>query len=300
MVLEERGRAARDRGSGLDMDGRKHCLAQPPLVLPRGTRAAPGEGRAGRSSGGLNDIYREFERQLAGWAARYAKRPERELVRLHLLALEREQGVTVAYSESVLGPRLGAMRVSSDVRALFREALLSVWKDEEMHATYVRRALLRLDGPLLGARTLLQQTAGAVGGWTVAVRQHRRWWEAPFTRATASLLVWAGRLTGRVPQAVRGHLGYCSIREFCHYNVYTEGTAWLCWRRLTELSSRLPVLSDEQVDEFRRIAEDEARHRRVFGILADALDDDDRLREGVTEESLSARIGAVCRRARRS
>jgi hypothetical protein len=60
------------------------------------------------------------------------------------------------------------------------------------------------------------------------------------------------------------------------------------------------VLSDEQVDEFRCIAEDEARHRRVFGILADALDDDDRLRDGVTEESLSARIGAVCRRARRS
>ncbi|HVO27696.1 MAG TPA: hypothetical protein VMW56_29155, partial [Candidatus Margulisiibacteriota bacterium] len=48
-----------------------------------------------------------------------------------------------------------------------------------------------------------------------------------------------------------------------------------------------------QVAEFRRVAEDEDRHRQVFKILADALTDDDRLREGVTAEGLAARIGAV-------
>jgi hypothetical protein len=260
----------------------------------------PGEPHGERSNARTSGIYREFERQLAGWAVRYAGRPDRELVRLYLLALEREQGVTVAYSENVLGPRLATMRVPSDVRRLFRHALLSVWRDEEMHATYVRRGLLRLGSPFLSVRTFLQQTAGAMGGWTVAVRQHRRWWEAPFARATASLLVSAGRLTGRVPQAVRSHLGYCSVRDFCRYNVHTEGTAWLCWRRLTELASRLPALSGEQVDEFRRIAEDEARHRRVFRVLADALTDDDRLRAGVTEEILSARIDSACGRARRA
>jgi hypothetical protein len=280
------------------MESRKSAPGGPALVLRGGRGDEPGERYGERSNARTSGIYREFERQLAGWAVRYAGRPDRELVRLYLLALEREQGVTVAYSENVLGPRLGAMRVTSDVRGLFRHALLSVWKDEEMHATYVRGALLKLGSPLLSARTFLQQAAGAMGGWTVAVRQHRRWWEAPFARPTASLLVWAGRLTGRVPQAVRGHLGYCSVRDFCRYNVHTEGTAWLCWWRLTELSSRLPALSGEQVDEFRRIAEDEARHRRVFKILADALTDDDRLREGVTEERLSARIVSVCGQAR--
>ena len=241
----------------------------------------------------MSDIYQAFERELAGWQTRYAGRPEREMLRLCLLSLEREQNVAVAYDEGVLGPRLAAMCLPDDVRELIRCALLWVWKDEEMHAVYIRGALLKLGRPGVSVRTLAQQVAGAVGGWTVSVRQHVRWSEAPFTRAAATLLLWAGGLTGRVPQEVRRHIDYCSFRSFCRYNVDTEGTAWLCWRRLTELAPHVPALSGGRVADFRRVAEDEDRHRQVFRILADALTDDDRLREGVTAEGLAARIGAV-------
>jgi uncharacterized protein (DUF362 family) len=241
----------------------------------------------------VSDIYQAFERDLSGWQTRYAGRPDREMLRLCLLALEREQNVAVAYDEHVLGRRLAAMPLPDDVRELIRHALVWVWQDEEMHTIYVRGALLKLGQPLLSARTFLRQTAGAMGGWTVSVRQHRRWSEAPLSRAAATLLTWAGRFTGRVPREVRRHLDYSSFRDFCRYNVDTEGTAWLCWRRLTELAPHVPALSSGQVDDFRRVMEDEDRHRQVFTILADALTDEDELRQGETGESLSARIGAV-------
>jgi hypothetical protein len=241
----------------------------------------------------MNDIYQAFARDLAAWQTHYAGRPEREMLRLCLLALEREQNVAVAYDEAVLGRRLAAMPLPDDVRELIRCALLGVWKDEEMHAVYIRGALLKLDSRLVTARTLGQQLAGAMGGWTVSVRQHVRWSEAPVARAAATFLLWAGGLTGRVPREVRRHIDYCSFRSFCRYNVDTEGTAWLCWRRLTELAPQVPALWGGQVADFRRVAEDEDRHRQVFKILSDVLTEDDRLREGVTPEGLAARIRAV-------
>jgi hypothetical protein len=243
----------------------------------------------------MNDIHREFERHLAGWQRRYEGRPQRELACLYLLALEREENVAVAYSERVLGRRLAALPVDRDVRELMRAALHQVWEDEEEHVTYVRRALKDIGG--LGARAFIQHTAGLVGGWTVAVRQHRRWVEAPLSRAAATLVLWAGGISGRVPRAVRGHLGYRSFRDFCDYNVHTEGTAWLCWHRLTELARQEPALCGEHVRDFRRIADDEDRHRRVFRILADILDEEDRLYANVTAESLSARLAAARRLA---
>ncbi len=241
----------------------------------------------------MSDIYQAFERDLTGWQTHYAGRPDREMLRLCLLSLEREQNVVVAYDEGVLGRRLAAMPLPDDVRDLIRCALLRVWRDEEMHAVYIRRALLKLGSPLVTARTLVQHVAGATGGWTVSVRQHIRWSEAPLARAAATLLMWAGTATGRVPQEVRRHIDYCSFRDFCRYNVDTEGTAWLCWRRLTELAPHAPALSGGQVADFRRIAEDEDRHAQVFKILGDVLTDDDRLREGVTAEGLAALITAV-------
>ena len=237
-----------------------------------------------------SEIYSEFERQLAGWETRYAGHPEREVLRLYLLALEREENVAVAYDASVLGPRLARLRVPDKVRDVMREALVQVWRDEEVHAAYARRILLEIGTPVVRARTFLQQTAGAMGGWSVSVRQHLGWSEAPLSRAAATLLVWAGEISGRVPQAVRGHLTRCSFRDFCRYNVHTESTAWLCWDRLAKLAAHVPAISEERVTEFRQIADDEERHRVVFGILADVLTAQDSLQEGVTEGSLLAQI----------
>ena len=240
--------------------------------------------------GRMSDIHREFERQLADWQTRYQRRPRRELVCLHLLALEREENVAVAYSERVLGPRLAALPVAGGVRELMRSALHHVWEDEEEHVVYVRAALDKLRTPLLHVRTLLQQTAGMIGGWTVAVRQHQRWAAAPLSRAAATCLLWVGGMSGRVPHAVRGHIDYCSFQDFCSYNVHTEGTAWRCWQRLTELAEQVPGLCGEHVKDFRRIAVAEDRHRRVFKTIADALDGGDRLRANVTSQGLAARL----------
>lgn len=92
--------------------------------------------------------------------------------------------------------------------------------------------------------------------------------------------------------SVREHLDYRSFRGFCAYNFHTEGTAELCWRRLSEIGPRVPV-AGEQVEDFRRIAADEDRHRRIFGVLAAAVSDEDGLRDGVAEESLSRRLSAI-------
>jgi hypothetical protein len=238
----------------------------------------------------MSEIRREFEQHLAGWRRRYAGHPEREIVRLSLLALEREENVSVAYSARVLGRRLAAIPVPADVRDVMREALSGVWQDEEWHTTYVRRALQRRAAPLVAVRSVLHQTAGATGGWTVAERQHRPWTEAPLSRAAATLLLWVGWLTRQVPRSVRPHVDYCSFKEFCRYNVDTETTAWLCWQRLAELAAEVGTVPEEQVREFRRIADDEDRHRRVFAVLAHALADGDRLRDDVTRETLVARL----------
>ena len=271
------------------MDGALPLIATPSrmvgFVCIYGTVWKNGSGYAW-----MSDIHREFERHLAGWQTRYHDRPQRELVCLYLLALEREENVAVAYSERVLGPRLAALPVAGGVRELMRSALHQVWEDEEEHVVYVRAALDKLGTPLLHVRTLLQQTAGMIGGWTVAVRQHQRWAAAPLSRAGATCLLWAGGVSGRVPRAVRQHIDYCSFHDFCSYNVHTEGTAWRCWQRLTELAEQVPALCGGQMTDFRRIAADEDRHRRVFKTIAEALDDGDRLRANVTSQGLAARL----------
>jgi len=215
------------------------------------------------------------------------------MLRLCLLALEREENVAVAYNENVLGRRLAALPLSDTARGLIGETLARVWHNEEMHAAYVREALLRLEDPLVNARTFFGQVAGLAGGWAASVRQHKRWSDAPFPRATATLLTWVGAATGRVPQEVRVHLDYCTFQAFCRYNVHTESTAWLCWQRLAELAPHAPALAHGQADDFRRVAHDEVRHRQVFKILAAALTDHDTLRPDVTEEVLCTRLRAV-------
>jgi hypothetical protein len=238
-------------------------------------------------------IVYEFQRQLSDWQTQCAGDPQRELVRLYLLALEREENVAVAYDHSVLGPRLAAARVPADVREVMRETFADIWQDEAMHVVYVRRMLLDLGRPGVHARMLVQQLAGMLGGWSVAVRQHRDWSQAPVSRAAATLLVWAGQISGRVPHAVRGHLGRCSLRDFCLYNVHTETTAALCWRRLEELAAEMPELPSDRVVEFRRIADDEERHRLLFGVLAGAFAPDDALRRDVCAASLAVEVQRV-------
>lgn len=238
-------------------------------------------------------IYADFERELDSLRRLHAGRPRAEMVRLCLMALEREEIVSVAYHEDVLGRRLATLDIPADARAVIDQALTWAWKDEEMHAIYVRGALLRLAGWRLRVTTLASQLAGAVGGWAASVRQHVRWREAPLSRAAATLLTGVGSLVGKIPRDVRAHLRYASFRDFCRFNVEAERTAWLCWARMAELAEVVPEVSQGMVGEFRRVQQEEERHRQVFSILAESLDERDRLAPGVTAASLMERIGAV-------
>ena len=102
-----------------------------------------------------------------------------------------------------------------------------------------------------------------------------------------------GALTGQVPRDVRQHLRYGPFRDFCLFNVDAELTARLCYDRMLELAAEVPELSPSLVDDLRRVRDDEDRHARIFTILAEALDEKDRLVPGVTPEEVARRIGAV-------
>lgn len=241
----------------------------------------------------MGDIYDQFELELTNLGLKYAGHPRRQMIRLFLLALEREEIVSVGYREELIRARLETMPISEQEREIVRHALLWIWKDEEMHAIYIRGAIFKVGAFPLRARALFRQLAGALGGWSTSVRQHVRWSDAPLSRALATLLTWAGSLTGKVPRDVRQHLRYRSFRDFCLFNVDAEKTAWLCWQRLIELTSGQPFMLPSLIEDFRRIREDEDRHRQIFEILAGALDDNDQLVPAETAHSLAQKIGAV-------
>ena len=215
------------------------------------------------------------------------------MVRLFLLALEREEIVSVGYRETLIARRLKAMPLSDEERDIIRHALLWAWKDEEMHAIYIRGAILKIGSPLLRSRAFMRQMAGAVAGWSSSVRQHVRWSDAPLARSLATLATWTGYVMGQVPKDVGQHLRYRSFRDFCLFNVDAEKTAWLCWKRLIELAVDQFDQPPALVNDFHRILVDEERHCRIFEILAAALDDQDRLVAGETADSLAQKIGAV-------
>jgi hypothetical protein len=235
-------------------------------------------------------VYEEFERELAELYRKYASDPTREMIYLFLLALEREEIVSVGYRESMIISRLKAMPIDEGAREIIRHALAWAWKDEEMHAIYIRGAILKIGSRNLKLRAFLRQAAGAIGGWSSSVRQHARWSDAPLSRVLATLITGAGLLSGKVPRDVRAYLDYGPFRNFCLFNVDAEKTAWLCWHRIVELTENRTDLPAGLVNDFKRIEVDEERHRQVFEILAAALDDQDMLVEGETTESLAAKL----------
>src|SRR5580692_6863196 len=230
---------------------------------------------------------------MAAWQVKYAGRPREELIGLCLLALEREELVSVGYREELMTRRLAAMPIPPAVRELMRHALIWAWRDEEMHAIYIRGALLKYGGPLLRMKAFAQQLGGLVGGWAGSVRQHVPWSKAPFSRAGATIVTWLGALTGKVPEDVRKYLNYGPFREFCVFNVDAEKTARLCYDRMIVLAQEAPELGSELAEDFVRVRDDEDRHARIFEILANALDERDQLVAGETKESLTRKIEDV-------
>lgn len=241
----------------------------------------------------MGAVYEEFERELALVRTACANDPRREMIRLFLLALEREELVSIGYRESLMQRRLAAMPLSDDVRELLRQALIWIWKDEEMHTIYIRGAILKLGGWRLRAEAFLTQAAGGVGGWAGSVMQHSRWSRAPLSRLVATIITAIGGLVGKVPRDVKQHLQIGPFRNFCLFNIDAEQTAAVCWYRIAELAASQPDLDQQLARDFKRVAEDEDRHCRVFEILSEALTDNDTLADNYTLDSLVEQIREV-------
>lgn len=241
----------------------------------------------------MGAVFEQFAQELRDWEAKYAGRPRDELIGLCLLALEREELVSVGYREELMTQRLSTMPISPTTRELMRHALIWAWRDEEMHSIYIRGALLKYGGLLLRLRTFAQQIGGLVGGWAGSVRQHVPWSRAPFSRTGATCVTWLGAVTGKVPEDVRKYLNYGPFRDFCAFNVDAEKTARLCYERMIALARETPELGKELAQDFVRVRDDEDRHAQIFEILAGALDEKDRLMDGETEASLTRKIEEV-------
>ncbi|HEX4546676.1 MAG TPA: DUF362 domain-containing protein [Candidatus Acidoferrum sp.] len=238
-------------------------------------------------------ILDQFAQELAVWQQKYAGKPRDELIGLCLMALEREELVTVGYREELMTKRLADMPLSEPVRDLISHALIWAWRDEEMHTIYIRGALLKLGSPILQMKTFGQQFGGMLGGWAGSVRQHVPWASAPVSRAAATVVTWLGALTGKVPEDVRKYLNYGPFRDFCEFNVDAEKTASLCYDRMITLAQQTPELGRDLAEDFVRVRDDEARHARIFEILTESLDVENRLVAGVTDEILAAKIADV-------
>lgn len=241
----------------------------------------------------MSQIYEEFLLEMEAVRQKARGNSRKEFIRLLLLALEREKMVTVSYRESLMLSRLERMPLSPEVRLLIRQALVWIWRDEDMHTIYTRGALMKFGGLWQRVRTFSHQAVGAIGGWAASVVHHIPFRRSPIGWTLARIVTGMGKLTGKIPSAVRQHVRYGSFRDFCNFNIDAERTAQVCWERIVELAREMPEFSQHELYDFERVAFDEDRHCRIFQILLDALDDEDRLLPGESAETLRMKIGSV-------
>src|SRR5258708_40172919 len=69
-------------------------------------------------------IYDQFTEELTAWEKKYVARPREELLGLSLMALEREEVVTVGYREELMTKRLAGMPLSAPRRELLIHTLI--------------------------------------------------------------------------------------------------------------------------------------------------------------------------------
>lgn len=232
----------------------------------------------------LEDVGALLER----WRREFAGRPDAERERLLLLALEREQIVAVAYREEAVAARVAGLDVGDDARALIRQTLMWIWKDEQLHAEYMRGLLLNSGGLLSSLVVYGRQVQGALSGWTSATATQREAPSAPLRTGAASVLIAVARGLHRMPEALARELRYQTFRRYCALNVALEASAEFAYRRLVQVAS-----SDEERAAFDRIRGDEARHTAAFRLLTEVLTADDRLAAGVSTRRIAERLSEI-------
>jgi uncharacterized protein (DUF362 family) len=230
----------------------------------------------------------EVQQRVDLWRQRYAGRRDVERSHLAMLALEREQIVAVAYREEAVAGRVAELQVGDDVRALVRQMLVWVWKDEQLHAEYLRGELLHSGGLLSHALVYGRQIQGTLSGWTSATANHRDPRTAPFRAGAAGALVAIAGLTGQAPPALRRELVFQSFRRYCELSVALEASAALGYRRFAELAR-----SPEERSAIEQIRDDEERHVAAFRLLAAAFTEEGRLSAGTTFAQLRQDLEAI-------
>ena len=222
------------------------------------------------------------------WRIQFTGRPDEERLRLLLLALEREQIVAVAYREEAVAGRVTELEAGDDVRALIRQILMWIWKDEQLHSEFIRGLLLDSGGPGSSLVVYGRQIQGALSGWTSSTATNRETRLAPFRTGAASALVAVANALHRMPPQLARELRYQTFRRYCALNVALEASAEYAYRRLIELAS-----SEEERTAFERIRSDEERHTEAFRLLTGVLTDDDRLIPGLPARRLAERLSAI-------
>ncbi len=225
---------------------------------------------------------------LERWRRECAGRPAAERARLLLLALEREQIVAVAYREEAVAARVAELDVGDAARALIRQTLMWIWKDEQLHAEYLRGLLLDSPGLMSSLVVYGRQIQGALSGWTSATATQREAQSAPLRTGAASVLITVARGLHRMPEALARELRYQTFRRYCALNVALEASAEFAYRRLVQVAG-----SDLERAVFERIRGDEARHTQAFRLLAEVLTGDDHLVAGVSTRRLAGQLSEI-------
>jgi rubrerythrin/uncharacterized protein (DUF362 family) len=225
---------------------------------------------------------------LDRWRREFAGRPAAERERLLLLALEREQIVAVAYREEAVAGRVAELDVGDAARALIRQTLMWIWKDEQLHAEYLRGLLLESGGLASSLVVYGRQIQGALSGWTSATATQRQAQSAPLRTGAAGVLIAVARGLHRMPEALARELRYQTFRRYCALNVALEASAEFAYRRLVQVAA-----SEEERAAFDRIRGDEARHTRAFRLLTDVLTGDDHLVAGLSVQRLAGQLSEI-------
>jgi hypothetical protein len=256
--------------------------------------SGPAQAQLGDSAGGMSladleaVLLEDVDAMLERWRREFAGRPEAERERLLLLALEREQIVAVAYREEAVAARVADLDVGDAARALIRQTLMWIWKDEQLHAEYMRGLLLDSGGLTSSLVVYGRQVQGALSGWTSATATQREAQSAPLRTGAASVLIAVARASHRMPEALARELRYQTFRRYCALNVALEASAEFAYRRLVQVAT-----SEEERVAFERIRGDEHRHMEAFRLLTEVLTADDHLVAGLSAQRLAERLSQL-------
>jgi Domain of unknown function (DUF362) len=226
---------------------------------------------------------------LAEWDHKYADRPAVLARKLWLLALEREQIVVVAYRDDTVMQRVNQLDIPDDLRAVIRQTLAWIWKDEEMHVDYARSRLAKGRRPVPTAVIFGRQLVGAFSGWVSATSNHVDRAQDPARAFVAKTIVTAGRVTKRIPAQLAKELSHHqTFRGYCALNVALEESAALGYELLMKHVTDATELAAVQ-----RIEADERRHQQSFRVLAAAIDESGRLRSEVSAQEVIDDLAAI-------